>query len=166
MIGPLPWVDAVLAAVLLVSVVMGLARGVTYELMGLTGWVVAYFAAAWLVPQVAPHIPVGLQESALNQSATLVVCFIGVLVAWGLLARVISLLVKATPLSFLDRVLGAVFGALRGGVLLLLVATVVALTPAAQSPAWRASTAAPLLMGAVKGVKTLLPPDLARWLPG
>jgi membrane protein required for colicin V production len=165
-IGPLPWVDAVLAAVLLVSVVMGLARGVTYELMGLTGWVVAYFAAAWLVPQVAPHIPVGLQESALNQSATLVVCFIGVLVAWGLLARVISLLVKATPLSFLDRVLGAVFGALRGGVLLLLVATVVALTPAAQSPSWRASTAAPLLTGAVKGVKTLLPPDLARWLPG
>jgi hypothetical protein len=46
------------------------------------------------------------------------------------------------------------------------VATVVALTPAAQSPSWRASTAAPLLTGAVKGVKTLLPPDLARWLPG
>jgi membrane protein required for colicin V production len=165
-IGPLPWVDAVLAAVLLVSVVLGLMRGVTYELMGLTGWVVAYFAAAWLVPQVAPHIPVGLKDSALNQSAALVVCFIGVLVAWGLLARVMSLLVKATPLSFLDRVLGAVFGALRGGVLLLLVATVVALTPAAQSPAWRASSAAPLLTGAVKGVKTLLPPDLARWLPG
>jgi membrane protein required for colicin V production len=78
----------------------------------------------------------------------------------------LRLLIKATPLSFLDRVLGAVFGALRGAVLLLLVATVVALTPAAQSPSWQASTAAPVLLGAVKGVKTLLPPALARWLPG
>ena len=84
MIGSLPWVDAALAAVLLVSVVLGLARGVSYELMGLAGWVVAYFAAAWLVPQVASHIPVGLPDSALNQSATLVICFVAVLVAWGL----------------------------------------------------------------------------------
>jgi membrane protein required for colicin V production len=165
-IGPLAWVDAALAAVLLVSVVLGLARGLTYELMGLMGWLVAYFAAAWLAPQVAPYIPVGVQASALNHSAALVVCFVGVLVAWGLLARVISLLVKASALSFLDRVLGAVLGALRGGVLLLLVATVVALTPAAQSAPWQASTAAPLLTGAVQGVKKLLPPELARWLPG
>jgi membrane protein required for colicin V production len=159
-------VDAALLAALLVSVLLGLVRGLVYELMGLAGWVVAYFAAAWLAPQAAPYIPVGVPGSALNHSAALLACFIAVLVAWGLLARVMSLLVKATPLSFLDRVLGAVFGALRGGVLLLLVATVVALTPAAQSPAWQASTAAPLLTGAVKGVKTLLPPDLARWLPG
>jgi membrane protein required for colicin V production len=165
-IGPLPWVDAALLAVLLGSVLLGLARGVTYELMGLAGWVVAYFAAAWLAPQAAPHIPVGMPDSALNQSAALVLCFVVVLVAWGLLARVLRLLIKATPLSFLDRVLGAVFGALRGAVLLLLVATVVALTPAAQSPSWQASTAAPVLLGAVKGVKTLLPPALARWLPG
>jgi membrane protein required for colicin V production len=74
--------------------------------------------------------------------------------------------VRATPLSFLDRLLGAVFGALRGGVLLLLVATVVTLTPAAQSASWQASAAAPVLLGAVKGVKMLLPPELARWIPG
>ena len=166
MIGSLPWVDAALAAVLLVSVVLGLARGVSYELMGLAGWVVAYLAAAWLVPQVAPHIPVGLKDSALNHSAALVACFVAVLLAWGLLARVVRLLVRATPLSFLDRLLGAVFGALRGGVLLLLVATVVTLTPAAQSPSWQASSAAPVLLGAVKGVKMLLPPELARWIPG
>jgi uncharacterized membrane protein required for colicin V production len=59
-----------------------------------------------------------------------------------------------------------VFGSLRCGVLLLLVATVVTLTPAAQSAAWQASSTAPVLLAAVKGVKTLLPPALARWLPG
>ena len=166
MIGPLPWVDAALLAALLISVVLGLIRGLVYELMGLAGWVVAYFSAAWLAPQAAPYIPVGVPGSALNHSAALLACFIAVLVAWGLLARLVRLLIKATPLSFIDRVLGAAFGALRGFVLLLLVATVVTLTPAAQSQAWQASTAAPVLVGAVKGVKPLLPEAVARWLPG
>ena len=165
MIGPLPWVDAALLAALLVSVVLGLARGLVYELMGLAGWVVAYFAAAWLAPQATPYIPVGVPGSALNHSAALLACFLGSLVAWGLLARLVRLLIKATPLSFLDRLLGAVFGALRGFILLLLVATVVTLTPAAQSQAWQASTAAPVLVGAVKGIKPLLPEAVARWLP-
>ena len=166
MIGPLPWVDAAFLAALLVSVVLGLVRGLVYELMGLAGWVVAYFAAAWLAPQLAPYIPVGTVGSALNHSAALLLGFFAVLLAWGLLARLVRLLIKATPLSFLDRLLGAAFGALRGGVLLLLVATLVSLTPAAQSQPWLASKAAPALVGAVKGVKPLLPPELGRWLPG
>ena len=166
MIGPLPWVDAALLAAMAVSVVLGLVRGLVYEVMGLAGWVVAYFAAAWLAPQAAPYIPVGVPGSALNHSAALLACFIGVLVAWGLLARLVRLLIKATPLSIIDRVLGAAFGALRGFVLLLLVATVVTLTPAAQSPGWQASKMAPVLVGAVQGVKPLLPEAVARWLPG
>ena len=62
-----------------------------------------------------------------------------VLIVWGLASRVLRLLVHATPLRGADRVLGAAFGLLRGVVLLLVLATVVALTPAATSPAWHRS---------------------------
>jgi membrane protein required for colicin V production len=65
-----------------------------------------------------------------------------------------------------DRVLGGAFGLLRAVVLAMTVATVVMLTPAAQSPQWQASAAVPWIVVAVKGVKPLLPTELSRWLPG
>ena len=39
------WVDGMLLAVLVVSVVVGLWRGLVFELMSLVGWVAAYVAA-------------------------------------------------------------------------------------------------------------------------
>jgi membrane protein required for colicin V production len=158
-------VDWIFAGLLFLSMGIGLVRGLVFEMMGLAGWVVAYFGAAWLAPRVAVWIPVGAEASSLNQSAAMAVSFLAVLIAWGLLARVVRWLVAATPLSLMDRVLGAFFGLLRGGVLLLAVTTVVLLTPAAQSSWWSASQAAPWLVGLVKGIKPMLPPEIGQWLP-
>jgi membrane protein required for colicin V production len=165
-IAGIAWVDAALGALVLTSVALGLARGLVYELMGLAGWVVAYFGGAWLAPWAAPWIPVGVPASALNHSAALLLCFLGVLVVWGLLARLLRWLVSVTPASLADRLLGGVFGLLRAALLAMALATVVMLTPAAQSSFWQGSLAVPWIVAAVKGVKPLLPPELSRWLPG
>jgi membrane protein required for colicin V production len=159
------WVDWTLGAVVGVSVLVGLWRGLVFEMMSLAGWLVAYFVAGWAAPQVAPHVPIGAAGGALNHSAALVLAFVVTLLAWTLLAKMVRWVVSSTPLTWPDRLLGAVFGLVRGGVLLMLVATVVALTPAAQSPLWQSSSAARWLMAAVQGVKPLLPSSLAQWLP-
>ena len=51
-------------------------------------------------------------------------------------------LVRATPLSLIDRIGGGAFGVLRGVVLLLVLATVVRYTPASQSLLWTTSVGA------------------------
>jgi membrane protein required for colicin V production len=161
----LAWVDWVLLAVLALSVLVGASRGLIFELMSLAGWLVAYFAAVWFAPEAARHLPVGAPGSGLNHSVALVLCFAAALVLWGLLARLVRMLIKATPLTVPDRLLGAAFGALRGFVVLIVVTTVVALTPAAQSPLWKGSVGAQVLAATVKGLKPLLPAPLAQWLP-
>ena len=92
----LGWVDWTLLAVLALSVVVGLWRGLVFELMSLVGWVVAYVAAQLYSPLVAAHLPVGLPGSALNLGAGFALSFFGVLIAWTLLARLVRLLVHAT----------------------------------------------------------------------
>ncbi len=57
--------------------------------------------------------------------------------------------------------LGA-FGLLRGVLLLMVVATVVGLTPAATSPEWHRSQGVQWLAVALQGFKPLLPPELAQ----
>ncbi|MDH4060206.1 MAG: CvpA family protein, partial [Aquincola sp.] len=59
----------------------------------------------------------------------------------------------------------AVFGLARGGVLLLAVATVVALTPAVRSPAWQHSQGAAWLGALLAGLKPALPEAVSRHLP-
>lgn len=159
------WVDWTLLAVLGLSVVVGLWRGLVFELMSLVGWVVAYVAAQLYSAQVAPHLPIGLPGSALNLGAGFALVFIGVLIGWTLLARLVRLLVHATPLTLVDRSLGAAFGLVRGAVLLLATATLVTLTPAAQSQPWQDSQGAALLRVALQGIKPVLPAEVARHLP-
>ena len=81
------------------------------------------------------------------------------------LKRLIRLLLHATPLSLVDRLLGLLFGALRGLVLLLALAVVVGLTPLAKSPAWQQSRGAAGLIAVLHGLLPLLPPQLAQHLP-
>ena len=159
------WVDWTLLAVLALSVVVGLWRGLVFELMSLVGWVVAYVAAQLYSAQVAPHLPIGLPGSALNLGAGFALTFVGVLIAWTLLARLVRLLLHATPLTLIDRTLGAAFGLVRGGVLLLALATLVAFTPAARSQPWQDSQGAAWLRVALQGIKPVLPVEVARHLP-
>ena len=160
----LSWLDWTLLALLLLSVVIGLVRGFVFELLSLAGWVVAWFAAHWGAPLLAPHLPVGSPGSALNMGVAFGLCFVAALIVWALLARLVRLVIHATPLSLPDRLLGAVFGALRGAVLLLALATVVALTPASQSQTWRTSHGARWSTQTLAALKPLLPPPVVRLL--
>ncbi len=160
----LSWVDWSLLAVLVASVLVGLLRGFVFECLSLAGWLAAWFAAQWAAPHLAPRLPVGTPGSALNLAVALCLCFIAALVVWGLAAKLVRMLIHATPLSLPDRLLGAAFGALRGVVLLLAIASVVALTPAAQSGAWRDAHGSRGLAATLQVLKPVLPDTVARLL--
>lgn len=158
------WVDWALLAVLLASVIVGLVRGLLFEVLSLLGWVAAFVAAQTLASDVAPHLPVGAAGSALNHGAAFAVVFVLALIVWMLMARLIRLIVHATPLTLIDRTLGGVFGLVRALVLLLAVATVVSFTPAVRAGPWQASLGAAWLGVLLSGIKPVLPPALARHL--
>ena len=161
----LGWVDWALLAVLAISVAVGLWRGLVFEVLSLLGWVAAFVAAQMLAPTVASFVPVGGPGSALNYAVAFGLTFVLALVIWALASRLVRMLLHATPLQPVDRVLGGCFGLARGAVLLLAVTTVVLLTPAQRTTAWQHSQGAVWLAGLLQGLKPMLPDGLARQLP-
>lgn len=158
------WVDLAFGTLVGVSVIVGLVRGLLYEVMSLLGWVVAYVAAQALAGTVAPGLPIGAPGSALNVAAAFVLVFVTVLIGWGLLSWLIKKLVQASPLSPVDRTLGAVFGLLRGVLAVLVAATIVNMTPLATSASWQSAHTAAGAQKLLSGLRPWLPDAVARHL--
>jgi membrane protein required for colicin V production len=158
------WVDWALLALVGLSVLIGLIRGLVFEVLSAAGWLVAYFAAQWFTPQWATYvpfsIPIGAAGSALNHAATFGVTFIACLVVWGIASKIVRLLIRAVPgISAADRLMGGVFGLVRAMVLMLAIATVIGLTPLAKSAAWQQSRVAVWTQDLLVGLKGVLPAD-------
>lgn len=160
----LSWVDWALAGVLVLSVAVGLWRGLVYELFSLVGWVVAFVVAQAWGGAVSGWLPLGAPGSVSRLLLAFAVTFIVTLIVWTLLARLARMLISATPLSAIDRVLGAGFGLARGLLVLLITALVVTLTPASRSAAWQSSYAAAWLGVVLSGLKPALPAAYGRHL--
>ncbi len=163
----LSWVDLALGAMLLISIGIGLWRGLIFEVMSLAGWVIAYFAASPLSPLVLDLLPdsfAGQLSPAVLHIVSLAIAFFFVLIVWSLATRLIKTLIHATPLSAVDRLGGAGFGALRGVFIALLLVLIIGASPLAESATWRASHAAPVLTSVLRDLTPLLPEPLARFI--
>jgi membrane protein required for colicin V production len=163
----LSWVDLALAALLLLSIAIGLWRGLVFEVMSLAGWVIAYFAASPLAPVVEDLLPASTTSKfgpAVLHVVALAIAFFFILIVWSLATRLVKTLIHATPLSVVDRLGGAGFGALRGVFIALLLVLVIGASPLAETTTWRASLAAPRLAGVLREAAPLLPEPISRFV--
>jgi membrane protein required for colicin V production len=158
----LGWIDVVMLGVLAASAVVGVLRGLAFELLSLAGWVVAWLCAkAWALP-LAERLHIGSAGSALQQGAGLLICFLAVLVAWRLVSWLVQQVIQATPLAPLDRALGALFGLLRGGLILLVLVLGFGLTPLRASESWQASSGVRWSQGVLSVVGPVVGPASAQ----
>jgi membrane protein required for colicin V production len=132
-------VDIAMIMFVLLSVAVGLWRGLVFEVLSLMSWLLAWVLAQAYAVQVASYLPSAVPGAALRHSVGFGLTFVMTLVVCGLAARLARMLVAATPLDLLDRLLGGLFGALRGLVVLLVATTLLALTPLARSVPWQTS---------------------------
>jgi membrane protein required for colicin V production len=158
-------VDLALLAVLFLSTALGLWRGLVYEVISVAGWVAAFVLAQAYAEPVGLWLPFEGFSPPLHMAAGFVLVFMGAAFAAGLVAWVVKKLVESVGLRPVDRILGAGFGLVRGGVLLLALAVVVSMTPLKAHDLWTGSSGAGMLSATLHEVKPLLPPAVARYLP-
>ena len=157
--------DWIMAVVLLASLLLGAWRGLVYEVLSVAGWVAAFILAQWLAPDAAAHLPMQGAGAALRYAGGFVLVFVAAAFAGGLIAFLMSKLVAAVGLGPMDRALGAMFGVLRGVVLVLAATAVVSLTPLRDSAAWRESVGAHWAGAALHALKPVLPQEFGKYLP-
>ena len=163
--APLAALDWVLLAVAVASLVLGAWRGLVYEVLSLLGWVAAFLAAQWLADDAAALLPMADSAEQVRYAAGFVLVFVATLFACGLVAWLAKKLIEAVGLRPVDRVLGALFGMVRAGVLVLALGVVAQLTSLGDAPWWTGSHSGPRITQAVKDLRPALPEKLGAMLP-
>lgn len=158
-------VDMAWLGVLGLSVAVGAVRGLLVEVLALLGWAAAWWVSRMVAPALAPGLPLSSAGPTVGLGAAYALVFVITLFAWSVLTWLVRHLVRASVLSGADRLLGAVFGAVRGLLLALVLVWLVELTPLARQPAWQASHGVAWLQAVWQGMRPLLPPALQRHVP-
>jgi membrane protein required for colicin V production len=108
------WLDYVLLAIVLGSVIMSVRKGFSREVIGLAASLFALVAGMWFYGLAGSYfIPYVSSPRVANLIGFLLVVF-AVLICGGLIGWVVSRFLRTIGLSFFDRLLGAAFGFARG----------------------------------------------------
>lgn len=157
--------DWILLALLAASMLLGALRGLVYEVLSVMGWIAAFLLAQWFAPAVSEKLPMQGSGETLRFAAAFVLVFIASVFAAGLISALMKKLISAVGLRPVDRILGAIFGAFRGLILLLALSVVVHMTGLHESEWWLESKGGPMLMTLLKGLRPMLPEKFGAFLP-
>ena|SRR5437868_9408902 len=106
--------DWIIIGVIVFSGILAASLGFFYEVISLAGTVLGYLIASWQYPRVsawlAPHVTSGWVADI----AGFVIVFLAVVILAGFAARLARWFMREAGLSWFDRSLGALFGVLRG----------------------------------------------------
>ena len=155
------WFDYALIAVVGLSALIGIWRGLVREVFALAGWIAAIAVALLFAGEAARLIPPGFANPLARTVIAFTVLFIVILVVVSIAGLLFTKAVRAVGLGFADRTLGGVFGFARGALILLVIALAAGLTAVSKEPFWREAMLAPPLETAAIAVKPYLPPALA-----
>ncbi|MEY4447077.1 MAG: Colicin production protein [Pseudomonadota bacterium] len=158
-------IDWILSAILAASMLLGVWRGLVYEVLSVIGWIAAFVLAQWFAPTVAAQLPMESSGDTLRYAAAFVLVFVASVFAAGLISALMKKLISAVGLRPVDRMLGAIFGLFRGVILLLAVRVVVHMTALQESEWWLESKGAPMLITLLKGLRPMLPEKFGAFLP-
>lgn len=112
--------DVVFLVIVGVSALVAIARGVTKELLSITGWILAAVSVYYLLPVVDPIMQKYIASEVLSNLVSGMVILIMFCIFWVLAADKISTQIRFSKLSSLDRILGFIFGIFRGVIIVIL----------------------------------------------
>jgi membrane protein required for colicin V production len=156
------WVDYVIIGIIALSSIIGLARGLIREVLALAIWITALLAAWFFYRPVSAHLQPWLDTPSLQMGAAVVLIVVVVLILGALLGWILSLLVEKTGLTGTDRLLGMVFGAGRGAVVVALLVFLASLTPVTEDPWWSQSQLLPRFELLADAMLDLIPPEVTQ----
>jgi len=154
--------DYTVLVIIGISIIVSMMRGAVREVLAIAGWLVAIYVARTYATQLLPLLPADIPTESLKVLAAYIIVFFGVLVVASLLTIALSSLIKKIGLNWLNRGIGAVFGFIRGLLIVCVLVFLAGLTNLPKDARWVNAMFSPPLEALVKTALPWMPQAVAK----
>lgn len=155
-------VDYIILAILVISALMGLVRGLLRESIAVITWFLAIVLAWSFASSIEPLLGGVLVGSPLRIWAARVVIFIFVLLIGGAIATVLGHYIRVSMFAGMDKFLGFVFGLVRGVVIVGAFTIAIQALRMDEDPRWSRSRLLPYAIGVADALRGMVGENLER----
>ncbi|MCB1606597.1 MAG: CvpA family protein [Xanthomonadales bacterium] len=164
MVAAWNWVDWLIVAVVGLSAVVSLMRGLVVEVFSLLIAVCAALMSFYFALPLADAMLTGIELPPLRLAVAAVLIYVATSLLGAIVLYLIRMLVKHTGLSGTDRLLGVVFGLARGGVVIIALVWLGQLAGLNKSPWWLASSLMPTAEASAESLSLFLPQSVREMI--
>ena len=145
-----------------ISALVSMVRGVVAEVASLITWVVAFMVAKLFAAPFADMALSSIQPHALAVVVAVLLLFVAAWLLQHFLRSLLTSAITAVGLGGVNRVLGGVFGAAKGVLLVTLAVLVCAFTDLPKTPEWQQAQTAFVFEQLAELTVPYLPPFVAE----
>jgi membrane protein required for colicin V production len=154
------WVDWLIVGIVALSAAISLIRGFVVEALSIVIWVMALWVAFQFTSPFAQVFLGGIELPSVRLAIAALILIISILVLGSMMSWLLGRLVRSTGLSGTDRLLGGVFGIIRGALTVISLIAVASWTPVCQDPWWQQSRLIPSVEALAMYARDFLPERL------
>jgi membrane protein required for colicin V production len=133
------WVDIAILGIIVISALISLMRGFVHEALSLLGWLVSFWLALTFAGDLAESFLSGISVPSLRVAVAFTIIFVLTLVIMALINKLASQLIKKSGLTGTDRMIGMIFGVMRGVLIVSVLVLLAGFTPMPQDSWWHES---------------------------
>ena len=133
------WIDIAIISLIVLSAILSLFRGFVTEALDLAAWLIAFWVALTFYEEMAVWLSQWIALPSAQKPAAFALLFVCTWVLGAIVNYLAGKLVSKTGLTGTDRLLGMVFGAARGAVIVSILVLLAGLTLLPHDPWWQDS---------------------------
>lgn len=157
-------VDLGILVILGLSMLLGVVRGGIKEILSLAAWVLAFLAAKTFADAAAVFMPAFITTPAIRYLGGFLLVFVTVMLVSMLLSSLLSSSLKTAGLGAFDRLLGFLFGTVRGLLIITTLVLLAGLTAIPKTELWQQSFIVPIFVKLAVTVTPWLPDSLVKYI--
>ena len=155
------WVDYAILTIIGISAFISILRGFIREALSLLGWIIAIWVSLSFAENVAALLVDKISVPSVRTASAFLILFVACLLVAGVVNYLAGKLVEKTGLSGTDRMLGVVFGTVRGAVVVGILVLLAGFTAVPEDPWWDQSILLKHFETMAVELRGFLPPDVA-----
>ena len=160
----LNYVDIAIIVIISITALIGFMRGFVWMAIFLATWTAAILLAYTYKEQLAPILPVKLENETLQLGLAFLLIFIGTLIAGAIINYLFSKAVSAIGLGTFDRILGMALGIVLGSLGITLITMLLSFTELPTQEVWTKSKLVPKFKEVAEWIKTVAPKEMSEYI--